>query len=599
MKKYLAGAALGAIIASTSTASAQSQEPLPLNRYNPSWTGDHFFGVQSPFAAGHLDFHGGVILDYAHNPLVLRRELPDGDEDIGSIVEHQLFLHVNATFALWERLAINVNLPIALFQEGESPSADGVSFSSPEGADIGDLRIGLRGRLFGEYEDPFQIGIGAELWAPTGNSDSGSYVGNGSVRGMPSALIGGMIGRFIYSANLGVEFAKAQAILDAQQGHMFRWGLAGGVLLGDKRNIQLGAELYGGLVFEDVKSRTTNAELLFGGKYRFLEDFVVGAAVGPGLAPGIGSPDVRALFTFAYSPNQLKEKDGDRDNDGIKDNLDACPDQAGVANPDPTKHGCPPPADRDRDGILDINDACPDQAGPANADPAKNGCPLPGDRDGDGITDDLDACPDVKGVANADPKLNGCPPDSDGDGIIDAEDACPNEAGVPNADKSKHGCPPPTDKDGDGIFDKDDACPDVAGTPSKDPKKHGCPKVVVTEKEIKILERVEFDTDKATIRPVSNDILDQVAKVMKDNPDITKIEVQGHTDNKGPAWHNKALSGRRAKAVVDALVKRGVERSRLTSIGHGEEKPIASNDTEEGRQTNRRVQFKILERKKK
>lgn len=571
---------------------------MPLNRYNPSWAGDHFFGVESPHAAGHLDVHGGLILDYAHNPLVLRRVFDDGEEDVGAIVEHQLFLHLNATFALWERLAINVDAPIALFQDGDAPTADGISFASPSGAEIGDIRIGLRGRIWGEYEDPFQLGVGAALWIPSGSSDSGSYVGNGTVRGMPKVLAGGMVGRFIYSAELGAEFSKTQQILDADQGHMLRWGVGAGVLLGDARNIQIGAEVTGGLVFADVQSRTTNAELLVGAKYRFLDDFVVGGGVGPGLSSGIGTPDVRAVASLMYSPNQLAKRN-DRDGDGIEDSKDACPDRAGPAHTDPAKHGCPP-VDTDRDGIVDDEDACPDVPGVTHQDPAKNGCPPPGDSDGDGILDVDDACPKDKGVASSDPAKHGCPRlDSDGDGIFDDLDACPNEIGVANADPAKHGCPAPQDTDGDGILDKDDACPNKPGVEDRDPAKHGCPKVVVTDSQIVILERVEFDTDRATIRPVSDNILDQVAKVLKDHPDILKVEVQGHTDNQGAKWHNKALSQRRAAAVVQALVSRGVEAKRLTAKGYGQDKPIESNDTEAGRQANRRVQFNILERKKK
>jgi outer membrane protein OmpA-like peptidoglycan-associated protein len=86
---------------------------------------------------------------------------------------------------------------------------------------------------------------------------------------------------------------------------------------------------------------------------------------------------------------------------------------------------------------------------------------------------------------------------------------------------------------------------------------------------------------------------------MKDNPDIKLIEVQGHTDNKGRPWYNKALSARRAKAVMDGLIKRGVDKTRLRSEGYGQAKPIADNKTDEGRSVNRRVEFQIIKREKK
>ena len=121
----------------------------------------------------------------------------------------------------------------------------------------------------------------------------------------------------------------------------------------------------------------------------------------------------------------------------------------------------------------------------------------------------------------------------------------------------------------------------------------------MTDKQIVILEKIEFDFDKATIKPESLPIVDAVAKVMKDHPEIQLIEVQGHTDNKGSPFYNRQLSDKRAKAVKDALIKRGVEAKRLRSKGYGQAKPIADNKTDEGRATNRRVQFDIIKRSKK
>jgi outer membrane protein OmpA-like peptidoglycan-associated protein len=265
----------------------------------------------------------------------------------------------------------------------------------------------------------------------------------------------------------------------------------------------------------------------------------------------------------------------------------------GVPNDDPKKHGCPPekPSDKDGDGILDVDDACPEVAGAPNDDPKKHGCPP--DRDGDTILDVDDACPEIPGIKHEDPKKNGCPPDRDGDGIYDADDACPDLPGPKSEDPKKHGCP---DRDGDGFIDPEDQCPDQHAGEKPDPNKPGCPLVIVTETEIVILEKIEFDFDKATIKPVSDPLLDAVANTLKAHPEIEKLEVQGHTDNKGGPFYNQKLSDSRANAVKQALVKRGIDGKRLTSKGYGQSKPIAPNDTEEGRATNRRVQFQILKK---
>jgi outer membrane protein OmpA-like peptidoglycan-associated protein len=251
--------------------------------------------------------------------------------------------------------------------------------------------------------------------------------------------------------------------------------------------------------------------------------------------------------------------------------------------------------------VLDRDDACPDQPGIRTSDPRTNGCPPPpSDRDGDGILDDQDACPDEPGVANADPAKNGCPApkDSDGDGIIDDQDACPTVPGVANADPAKNGCPPPKDSDGDGILDPEDACPTQAGPADPDPKKNGCPKAQIAGGQIKIIEQVQFATASAKILPASDPVLEAVLKIMQDHPEIARIGVEGHTDNRGAKGYNKDLSRRRAASVVKWLVDHGIDKKRLESAGFGQENPIDTNDTEAGRQNNRRVEFHIKEQTK-
>ena len=573
-----------------------------------------------------------VMLDYAHNPLLVYTEDADGEtENLGGIVEHQLYLHLNGSFGLFEWVSINVDIPIAVYQGGDSPEVGSTAFSSPDSAQFGDLRLGARVRLWGEYHDPFQIGVGGYLWFPTGPSDDGSYVGDGYFRGLPLIYAGGLWDeRVAWSFSAGPEIRASHSFTGTTQGTSMYLGAAGGVLLGPERQWQVGPEINVYLTFDELARRNTNAEGMVGVKYRFLDFMEAGLAAGPGFSAGIGTPDFRGVFSLAYTPKV--EQKTDRDGDGILDKVDACPDEAGEPNDDPRKHGCPPPdkdgdgildaddacpetpgiafagepdkhgcPDKDKDGIIDSKDACPDKKGVAHEDPKKHGCPPPGDRDGDGITDDLDACPDTAGVASEDPQKHGCPPDTDtdtdGDGILDPEDACPKEPKVKTDDPQTNGCPP--DRDNDKILDPVDACPDEPGVQQADPKKNGCPIVKVQEKEIVILQRVEFDTAKATIKPVSDQLLDEVAKVLIKYTEIELVEVQGHTDNKGPNYINIKLSRDRAKAVMDALINRKVEAKRLTSKGFGPTVPIADNNTEEGRQKNRRVQFKILKRTKK
>ncbi|KYF92629.1 porin [Sorangium cellulosum] len=563
-------------------AQAEAQEParpegFALDRFQPAPAGDRMFGVQSAYAAGDASPHIMILGDYAQDPLVLRRLR--GNEDIGDgkVVGSQLLLHLSASLSLWERLTVNVDLPLA-FQSGGGGVASGAVLPQPATSALGDLRLGARATLFGDYFDPFQIALGGYVWLPTGDPEA--YSGDGDVRGSPQLILGGHLDRAVWSLAAGPEFRSTRQFANVEQGMMVHWGAGVGLLLDDERRLQIGPEITGSITISDVQQRTTNLEALLGGRYRFASDFEAGLGVGPGLTAGVGTPSFRAVAMVAYSP-EVKPPVKDRDGDGIPDDADACPDIAGVGSTDRAKNGCPPPKDADRDGILDAVDACPAVAGVASPDPKKNGCPPPGDRD-------------QAGPSNEDPKQHGCPPppDRDSDKIPDPSDACPDLPGIATTDPATNGCP--GDTDGDGIRDDQDACPNEKGKPNEDPKQHGCPASVrVTETEIVILQQVQF------IRPVSHELLEEVAGVLKDHPEILKIEVQGHTDDRGARQFNTKLSQARAESVLMALVERGIAPERMQAKGYGPDVPIADNKTEAGRQKNRRVQFNIIEKAKK
>jgi len=227
--------------------------------------------------------------------------------------------------------------------------------------------------------------------------------------------------------------------------------------------------------------------------------------------------------------------------------------------------------DRDGDGIIDKEDACPDIPGTQ----ALQGCP---DQDGDGITDAQDDCPTVFGIA----ALKGCP-DRDGDGIPDAQDTCPDTAGLPIF----NGCP---DTDKDGIQDTEDNCPEVAGSPENS----GCPdaieEVVIQLDEIG--QRIYFEVDSSEITPQCSIIIDEVVTLLKINSGYF-VEVHGHTDSTGYVEYNQTLSERRASAVKDHLISKGISRDRIQTLGFGETRPVQSNATAEGRKFNRRTEFKL------
>jgi len=604
----LTGGLLGGVLTMSAPAAAQAAGDggFDLNQMRPSPAGDVFFGVPSPYAYGHLRPTGYVMFDYAARPI----RLSSGGT---SVVSQQSYVRGDVSLALWERLLINVQAPVMVMLDGEDPGLAGTTFTALEAPRFGDLRFGLRGRIFGEDGGPFQLGAGGYIYAPTG--EALQYAGDGGVRGDLHATIGGRVGEgevgFVYSASAGPELRASDSP------HVMRYGVGAAVLLGGDL-VQLGAELWGSsalggndlfLSSTPVTSAPagTNLEVLGAVKIRVIEGLTFGAGAGPGLGTTVGTPTFRVLGLIGWSPLpapktladiEPDEETEDGDDDGIPDELDACPTEAGEPSADPTKDGCPV-SDRDGDGVQDVDDACPGTPGVPNADITKNGCPL--DSDDDGIHDGIDACPSVPGKKSTDPKLNGCPGDIDGDAIVDAEDACPTAVGDPHDDPEKNGCPP--DPDGDGIFYSADACPRDKGAPNEDPKKNGCPEFVrVNGHEILINKRVEFDTygDSVgeAVTPDSAGVLREVAEAIKARPEIQVVEVQGHTDDSGDADFNDELSERRAKAVRTWLIEQGgVSADRLVAKGYGFDRPIADNRVKTGRAKNRRVQFVIIKKK--
>jgi OOP family OmpA-OmpF porin len=337
----------------------------------------------------------------------------------------------------------------------------------------------------------------------------------------------------------------------------WRWAVGALFPLKDGQ-YRLGASIFGqtGLTNDSTvgntifTTRNTPIEIDLEGRMRLnildSDHWFVGAGVGSRLSSGYGAPDLRVVGLFGTYFNITDTNPNSPDararvRASIRDSL----------------------KDTDGDGIPDDVDACP-EVPEDHKDPDPNdGCPAPSDRDGDGIPDQYDKCPDQ-------------PEDKDG---VDDSDGCPED-----------------DADGDGIPDAKDACPKEPGQPDPDPKKNGCPKFIRLEgSSVRVLQQVHFATGSATILPDSFPMLQEIVQLLKANPGIKKMRIEGHTDNRGGADMNLDLSKRRAASVRTWLVTHGIEAPRLESEGYGLTKPIQSNDTVEGRQGNRRVEFKITE----
>jgi len=280
---------------------------------------------------------------------------------------------------------------------------------------------------------------------------------------------------------------------------------------------------------------------------------------------------------FFGKSNAAKARDTDKD--GIININDECPTLPGST----FLNGCP---DKDGDGIADKNDKCPDQAGPVT----NNGCPLP-DRDRDSVPDNIDKCPDVAGLLI----YEGCPiPDKDGDGVNDFEDRCPNVAGP----ASNKGCPI-IDTDKDGIPDKDDKCPSVAGTdkyagcpiPDTDgdglndeidkcptvkgiKEFNGCPEVKkdVIDKINAAAGQLKFIAKKADLQAASYKVLDQVIRILKQNPTLT-ISISNYTNVLKTADANQKLAVERANSIMAYIGLQGIDWGRMKANGYSTDIP--------------------------
>jgi outer membrane protein OmpA-like peptidoglycan-associated protein len=265
---------------------------------------------------------------------------------------------------------------------------------------------------------------------------------------------------------------------------------------------------------------------------------------------------VHALYDFA-GPTTI----GDRDRDGIKDNVDRCPDTPEDKDGFQDTDGCPD-LDNDADSIPDVTDKCPN---------------VPEDRDG---FEDQDGCPE---------------PDNDKDGILDRVDKCPNEPEDNDGWDSLDGCPDP-DNDADGILDVNDLCPFEPETVNGYADNDGCPdeeQVRVVGDKIVLDDRVHFFVNSAVIRQISFPLLQRLTKLVAEHPEYTHISVEGHADERGPEDFNRKLSEDRARSVLEFMVKQGIARERLSSQGFGASRPLVDKKNEYAWLLNRRVEFTV------
>lgn len=552
-----AAAAAGALAFAPRSAEAQVST-FYLDRLYMAGAPDDAVGLWRPQMGEVTRFYGQLGLGFGLNPFRIDNHINNPQDaavlaqQSGAPVSAQLAGYLDVGVEVLNRFSFQVGLPVGLIQLGNDTSSPDVP-SASDAADLKpvalmDMRLDARAILFRTELKTFKLGAIASLWLPTGDAES--FDSDKAVSGMLGIAAEYDMRSFFMTFNTGVHFRPDRGINDFSVGSEWKWGLGGFIPLRDGA-VRLGAQIFGSTgIVGDTVFNGDNTPVEWLAEARFATDAkkkgYVGVGGGTRLSGGY-APDFRVVavagtwFTIEdskpTSPNkkfraEYAKDDADTDKDGLPDSVDLCPTEPEDKKPPNTDDGCPAPPDRDGDGIPDSKDKCPDEP-----------------EDFDKI-DDADGCPED---------------DADKDNIGDAQDACPKEPGEPSPEPAKNGCPQFIRR--------------ISGS-----------------SEIQILKQVQFATGKATILPNSYPILDEVMRLLNVNPEIKLLAIEGHTDNRGPDELNRKLSDDRANSVMQYLIDKGIDAKRLSAQGFGPSRPIADNNTPNGRQTNRRVEFHIREK---
>jgi outer membrane protein OmpA-like peptidoglycan-associated protein len=623
----IAAAALITALSVTSFAQTKVGGNAEINSFRPAIDSRGYITVNASQVLGHNELSFGLVTNWGHNMLTL-------DDGTNNYVVQNIFSPtVLAAYGLKlgpAELEFGVQLPFHVMQGDRGPDSDGGTPADPnddknfkfEGQGLGDISLHLKMRFLSTSKGP-QVGLGviASIFLPTASEEE-KWLGEGSATPQIMAIVDKEFGntrrlRLALNGGLRLRTGDGHIFTDTQPTMMmppvpstgqtveagleapFGVGLAYALV---PQKFDLVAETFGGIPLGG--ENWFPAEAIGGIKLYLARNSFLSLGGGVGFIPDkAANPDFRAFMGIVFEPNI-----GDRDGDGLKDDVDQCPDDPEDFDDFEDEDGCPEP-DNDRDGILDEDDDCPNDPEDKDDFEDEDGCPEGNefDRDGDGILDKDDECPDDPEDKDGFEDEDGCPDvDNDQDGILDVDDLCPDDPEDQDGFEDKDGCPD-QDNDGDRILDADDQCPRVDGETKEETAEtyngneddDGCPdrgRVVVTDTKIEILDKIYFEYNKAIIKPQSYPILDAIVATLNGNPDIMLIEIQGHTDERGSDSYNLDLSDRRAASVRKYLTDHGVDSSRLQSQGYGETQPIDNRSNEQAWAKNRRVEFLILKR---
>lgn len=571
---------IGLLILGVSNPILAAEEPegtIDFELFRPASDAYGYMHVPSAATLGHLQMGAGFWVNYQNDPIILVHQdarTPPSTAKVSrdngeALVDDRITSNVQLGLGMSRYFSLSLDMPLVLWQDGYQLTNLNNPTTPPDtliSAGLGDIRIQPKVVAIDRDRMPIGLAVQIPVSLPTGNG--GSFLGEEGFAMNPSVVVefsdGPIRSRqytFRSAVQLGYQVRPPDQLLGVDMTNAFSYGIGMGLHPTDILEImgEFHGEVWGNLAAQN------SAEALSGIKF-LIGDYVnINLGGGFGVLQGIGSPDYRLLGGISVAPN-FDPNSRDSDKDGIVNGMDRCPRDPEDRDKFQDDDGCPD-LDNDKDGIPDKQDQCPNDA-----------------EDDDGWRDN-DGCPDS---------------DNDKDGILDVADRCPNEAETSNGYMDDDGCPddaPVDDTDGDGYSDDVDRCPydaeDFDGVDDED----GCPdtRVSIENDYIKITEKLYFEFGRAVIQERSYSLLDEIAATVSSNAHLKKIRIEGHTDSVGSDEANRRLSKSRAQSVQEALESRGVDKSRLAAVGFGEDQPIETNKTEEGRAANRRVEFIIID----
>jgi OmpA-OmpF porin, OOP family len=609
--------AAGAALVVSSAAAAWAVPPVPASNgdgmdthlFRPAVDSKGFFTVNGTDVLGAGEVSFGLILDYGRNLMRLNKDRPD--RGANQLIANGFQGTFGVNYGIADRAEVGVTVPVVLM-EGDAANQIGPNggFYNSDKLDAQDLTsVALHAKL---RITRMHTGIGLAALVQGGipisssprdlAADPGFWYWPqliaedefGSEQQFKIGIEGGYRGHTGKNPMFQLDPTGQPQLAEGEieYGNLATFGAALSYRALDP--LDLVAETYGTyLLASNTDSKQKLSQEVVGGIKLFVEKnsylMMGGGSRYGAVSSGFEAADVRIFLGFVFEPSI-----DDRDGDGIADDVDQCPDQPEDKDGFQDADGCPD-LDNDHDGVPDDQDKCPNTPGPAS----NHGCPLSGmgDRDGDGILDKYDKCPDQPEDKDGFQDADGCPDlDNDHDGIPDAQDKCPNQPEDKDGFQDADGCPD-LDNDHDGIPDSRDKCPNQPETYNGFQDEDGCPdqgRVIVENNNIVILDKVQFATGSAKILTKSNAILDAVAATLKGHPEFKVVEIGGHADERGSNSLNLRLTKARAHSVLEALIARGVDKSRLVSQGYGEYCPLDKEHNPKAWAENRRVEFKIV-----